>query len=99
VADTATFRYYSETVLVKTPFSQKVVDAIKGTFHYSHREWDPEKKTWKLWFGTDREAVEKVIAVCLAEEWLVRKIFPDGERYTIYPTGEVVGEKQEDLFG
>jgi hypothetical protein len=99
MTEVATFRYHRETVDAQTPWSQVVVDTIKASFHQAHREWNPEHKTWRLYLGTNLELVEPVIAACIDEGWLIRKIFPDGQRYTMYPTGEVVCEKQEDLFG
>jgi hypothetical protein len=99
---TATFHYYGGTVVVDSPYSESVVSAIKSLFTRPERDWDPERKTWKIYIAArpdGEEDLNKLIGVCLQEDWSVRKVMPSGERTTIYPTGEIVTERQEELFG
>lgn len=96
----ATFRYYGARVVLDSPYSAQLVLTIKETFERDYREWDPDRKLWNFYttHHDGRGGIEKIVEVCLAEGWTVRKVFPDGQRTTIYPTGETVSEKQEDLF-
>ncbi len=96
----AILRYYGAKVVLDLPYSERLVAEIKRVFARDFREWDPDKKLWTF-FATEvdgRAGVDWLVDACIAEGWSVRKVFPDGQRTTIYPTGEIVSEKQEDLF-
>lgn len=48
MVESGIYRFEDRCVL-RTPYNRRLVEGLKAEIPYTHREWDPEDKTWTVW--------------------------------------------------